>query len=115
MQLAWPSSVCRAILVAASYILTVLSPDADASCPPSGEKATALTVPVWPFSISSATLVATSHNMTILRADADASCLPFGEKATACTAPVYYILRISITNTNLPMSTKLTKLPRTSN
>ena len=39
----WPSSVCRAAPVAASQSRTVLSPDADATVLPSGEKATALT------------------------------------------------------------------------
>jgi transposase len=35
----WSSSVCSAAPVAASHSLTILSPDAEASCLPSGEKA----------------------------------------------------------------------------
>src|SRR2546429_594592 len=45
-----PSSICSAAPEPASHSLTVLSPDADASCLPSGEKATAKTQSEWPSS-----------------------------------------------------------------
>jgi hypothetical protein len=48
------------------------SPDADASCLPSGEKATALTEDEWPLSVCSAAPVAASHSLTVLFSDTDA-------------------------------------------
>jgi hypothetical protein len=54
----------------------------DASCLPSGEKATAMTELAWPSSVCRAAPVAASHSLTVLSCDADASCLPSGEKAT---------------------------------
>jgi hypothetical protein len=69
--------------VAASYSLTVLSFDADVSCLPFGEKATALIRREWPSSVCNNIPVAASYSLTVLSFDTDASCLPSGEKATA--------------------------------
>ena len=71
--------------VLASQSRTVLSPEADASCLPSGEKVTAQTEPEWPSSVCSSAPVAASQSRTVLSPEADASCLPSGEKATAQT------------------------------
>jgi hypothetical protein len=71
--------------VMASHSLTVSSHDADASCLPSGEKATAQTESEWPSSVCRVALVAVSHSLTVLSHDADANWLPSGEKATAQT------------------------------
>lgn len=50
--------ICSAVPVAAPHSRTVLSLEADASCLPSGENATAITPPVWPTSIRNALPVA---------------------------------------------------------
>jgi hypothetical protein len=61
----------------------VLSPDADASILPSGEKATALIKREWPLSVRRAAPVAEFQSLTVLSSNEDASILPSGEKATA--------------------------------
>ena len=50
---------CSAVPVPASHSLTVLSPEADANCLPSGEKATAMTQPEWP------SIVQTTYSLTM--------------------------------------------------
>jgi hypothetical protein len=62
-----------------------LSPEADASILPSGEKATALTLLEWPFSLCCIAPDSASHNLTVSSYEADASVLPSGEKAMALT------------------------------
>jgi hypothetical protein len=47
----WPLSICRYSPLLPSQILTVLSPDADASRLKSGEKVTELTLPLWPTGV----------------------------------------------------------------
>jgi hypothetical protein len=59
--------------VTASYSLTVLSRDADASCLPFGEKVTALIRSEWPSSVCSNASVATSHSLTVSLPDTDAT------------------------------------------
>ncbi|SLM35808.1 hypothetical protein LPUS_05177 [Lasallia pustulata] len=60
------SKVCSVAPVAASQIRTVLSPEPDASCLPSGEKATAKIGPEWPSRVCSVAPVAASQIRTVL-------------------------------------------------
>ena len=54
---------------------------------PSGENATARTVPVWPTSVQRSRPVVGSHSLMVPSSLAEASVFPSGEKATAQTIP----------------------------
>ena len=79
----WSSSVLRQDPVRASRSRTVLSPDADATSWPSGEKTTALTKAEWPSSVLQQDPVLASQSWTVPSNDADAMSWPSGEKTTA--------------------------------
>src|SRR2546423_11603005 len=79
------SSVCRHLPLRASQILTVLSPDADASRVKSCEKATELTQWLWPSSVCRHLPLRASQILTVLSYDADASLVESCEKATERT------------------------------
>src|SRR6516162_5233796 len=76
------SSVWRRAPLLASQISTVASCDADATCLPSGEKATEETELLWPSSVWRRGPLLASQILTVASCDADATCLPSGEKAT---------------------------------
>jgi hypothetical protein len=77
--------VCRHAPLLASYILTVLSKDADASWVESCEKATEQTLLLWPLSVCRHALLLASYILTVLSKDADASRVELCEKATDLT------------------------------
>ncbi|SLM38898.1 hypothetical protein LPUS_09283 [Lasallia pustulata] len=64
-----------------------MSLEPDASCLPSGEKATAETQLEWPSRVCNVAPIAASQIRTVMSLEPDASCLPSGEKATAKTHP----------------------------
>jgi hypothetical protein len=70
-------------------VVTVSSPEANASCLLSLEKAADVTEPVWPSSVCSGFLVVATQSRTVLSSEADASCLPLLEKATDMTQSVW--------------------------
>ena len=73
--------------VLASYILTVLSSDADPNALLSGEKVTALTEPEWPWSVCRSAPDPASHILTMPSSESDVPIFPSGEKATVLTEP----------------------------
>src|SRR5450432_186043 len=79
------SSVCRHLPLLASQILTVLSPDADASRAESCEKATDQTQSLWPSSVCRHSPLLASQTLTVVSSDADASRAESCEKATDLT------------------------------
>src|SRR5436190_22142901 len=70
------SSVCRTAPVAASHSLTVLSYETDASCLPSGEKATAHTEAEWSSSVCNKLLQSswTPYDLFIHRGTRSLNC-----------------------------------------
>src|SRR5271170_2499972 len=82
-------SVCRHSPLLASQILTVLSPDADASHVESCEKATELTESSWPSSVCRHLPLLASQILTVLSSDPDASRAESGEKATELTRSLW--------------------------
>jgi hypothetical protein len=77
--------VCRHAPLLASYILTVLLLDADASRVELCEKATDLTELLWPLSVCRHAPLLASYILTVLLSDVDASWVESCEKATDLT------------------------------
>src|SRR5579859_7207628 len=80
-------SVCRHSPLLVSQILTVLSPDADASRVESCEKTTDRTRPPWPSSICRYSPLLASQILTVLSSDADTSHVESCEKTADQAGP----------------------------
>jgi hypothetical protein len=82
-------SVYRHLPLLVFQILTVSSPDPDASRAESGEKATELTEWLWPSSVCRHLPLLVFQILTVLSSDPDASRAESGEKATELTQSLW--------------------------
>src|ERR1700710_2876321 len=80
-SITWLSIVARRRPLLASHILlTVLSPEADATGVLSSEKATELTYLIWPCSVLTQVQLLISQILTVLSSEPDTTRMPLDEK-----------------------------------